>query len=226
MMGPRYIAGYAVTIAAGFFAPNIWIYHAVLIGAFLATTADREDAICRYVVMIGLVPAVATVALFGSFYAGTFQGVTPLTIAMLIASVVKPVRDRTRLSLGVRAEDVAVLVIFLIFTVGTTRISPFTPMLRQAFVSSFDFLIPYWLLRRNVRSAETLRLMIGCIAISAASLAVIAIYEAKMSWPLFDAIQSRLSMVYGMSDVHFALRGNSLSGPRHPSPRRFFLPTS
>lgn len=209
LMGPRYIAGYAITIGAGFFSPSIWLYHAVVVGAFLATTVDREDAICRYVVMIALLPTVTTVALFGSFYAGTFQVTAPLSIAMLIATVIKPNRGGARPLRGWRAEDYAVLTIFLIFTLGASRLSPVTPLLRQMLMSAFDYLLPYYLVRRNVRTPEELQRLLGCVAISAASLAVIGIYEARVGWPLFDAIQSRLSMVYGLS-ASLARRGNAL----------------
>ena len=209
LMGPRYLAAYAITIGAGFFAPNIWLYHFVLIAVFVVTTTDREDAICRYVVMVALIPSITTVLLIGSFYAGTFQVTAPLTIAMLIANVIKPVRDRTQPVMGWRAEDAAVIALYLAFTLGASRITPFTPLLRQMLSSSFDFLLPYYLVRRNVRSAETLRRLIGCVAISAASLAVIAIYEARVGWPLFDAITTRLSMQYGLS-AFTVRRGNAL----------------
>ena len=209
LMGPRYIAAYALTIGAGFFAPNIWLYYFVVTAAFVATVSDRQDALVRYVVMIALLPAVSSVVLVGSFYAGTFQGTTPLSIGMLIATAIKPNRGKVPPVRGWRAEDMAVLTIFLIFTVGATRFASFTSLLRQMLMGGTDYLLPYYLVRRNLRSPEDLRLLLGGVAISAASLAVIGIYEAKMSWPLFDAIQSRLSMVYGLSAFTIR-RGNSL----------------
>ena len=210
LMGPRYLAGYAITIFAGFFAPNIWLYHLVTIVAFLATTRDREDAICRYVVMIGLLPSVTAVAVVGPIYLGTYQGTIALSLAMLVAGVVKPDRRRgAPPARGWRVEDCVIAALFLVFAVGPSHIVSPTSLFRDCLVVGSDLVLPYYLVRRYVGSAESLQRMIGCIAFSAISVAVIAIYEARMSWPLYDAIRSRLSMAYGLA-ASTNLRGGSL----------------
>ena len=211
LMGPRYAAAYAITMFAGFFAPNVWIYHLVTVAAFLATTKDREDAICRYVAMIALIPGVSTIIVAGPVYLGTYSGNAVPSLAMLVASFVKRDRSRPapRAPRGFRVEDAVVTALFLIFAFASARSLVPTVLIRNALINASDMVLPYYLIRRNVRSAEELRMVIGCIAFSAVSVALIAIYESRMSWPLYDAIVSHLSSVYGMAAAT-QQRGGSL----------------
>lgn len=215
MIGPGFAGGYLILALSGFYVPTAPIFFLCCILVFVATVRDRLDAICRYFLFNLLLPGIDWRVLVHGAYLGTYSTDSALMIGAIIAFLVKPDRTRAKPVRGFSAEDMLVIVSMLIFWVGATRFPGATEVGRSLLMQAVTLIAPYLLFRRQVRTPEEWQLLLGCIAIGGVMLAICAVAEARLGWPLFDI--PRLKLSGGMP--HLDARGGtlratvSMSGP-------------
>lgn len=227
LIGPRYVASFAIVVFGGCFAPSGVLFHLLLIVTFVATVKDREDIMARYVMFLALIPPINLNLAIGAggMYLGRYEAIVPFTVGALIATVVKPAGRRAALPRRFGVEDMLAIVVIAVFTLATTGFDGFTGTLRNLATTALGWIAPYCLFRRNVRTAEEVQRLIACLAVAALSIAVIALYESRVGFAVFDAINSRLSTT-ATTAAGMLRRGTAIRAPAtfvHPLMLAYFL---
>lgn len=208
-IGTPFVISFVLLTVAGTYAPNAAIFLAICVVVMLATTRDPLDTLCRYVLLVAMVPFVTMHATLGATYIAQINTPIALGIGCMLAMLVRSGRGRGKPLRGITAEDGVVVLFFLTLGIGSTRFASGTELLRQIITEGLGTLLPYYIFRRHVRSAEELRLVIACVAVASILLSVYAIYEARMGWTVFGSIRANLAERTYMS-MNRITRGDSL----------------
>lgn len=208
-MGLNFVICFALTTAAGFLAPNAFIFMTSIIVIFIASVRNRMEAICRYVLMIALVPTISWQPILGSTYLFSIEPADALGFALLIAVFLKPGRGKKTGPSRFSSEDMLVLVLFLIVSIASSRPTTATLFLRSVLTNGIMVLLPFWAIRRSVRNGEEFGILIAIYGVSTLLLSTIAIYEARHTWSLFDYVSQHLDTRHLLSK-NAASRGGML----------------
>lgn len=169
----------------------------ILVPAFLAPLVrpgTRVDIACRYMLLMPLMPAVSPTLMVGSHMIGQFSPLDMLGLGALCASFAARGdaaggRPRT----GVTPEDLTLFLLIVIFGVAGPRFADISLLIRNVIGYAIVLAVPFWIVRRTVRTNEQLFLVIGCLGASAALVALMALWEHRSGWALFDTMSARLS---------------------------------
>lgn len=193
MIGPGFVVNYLGPLYLSIIFPHAPFFQFVLLGLFLVTTRDRQDAACRFVLLALLMPGVTWRISLGGSYLGDITTIPVLAIALFIKCVSKPDRDAAPIR-GVTVEDVFVIAFYLITWIGGGRLPSVSEVLRGGVDQAMVLIVPYFALRQSIRSSEEFMRVITCIAVACGILSLFAVYEAANGWTLFGAYR-------GVSDV-------------------------
>jgi hypothetical protein len=190
LIGPRFVIWYALIILAGFYVPSGQIFLLVSVVVTLATVQGRVDAVCRYILAIMLLPNVLWRASIGSAYICDLDVQNVLGLTLLVVCMVS--RSRVPARRAFTLEDWFIVALIAIFWIAKTRFPALSLFARDGVQTSLSLLLPYILFRRNIRSMDEYRLLLGSFVAASAILAVFAIYEARFGWALFGTMEHRL----------------------------------
>lgn len=190
--GPGLVIGYTLIIVTGYVVRSPLLFMLPLPIAGSIMVRDRVDALCRYILLMVLTPLITAYLGVQSHYLLSASTVDVLTLTLLIVTWVKrkpyvPVRRR------ITTEDVIVVLFFLVFWVGVEHLTSLSALSRTAAQQSLAILLCYYALRKNIRSAGEYDQVIGCIAGASVILSVMAAYEAREGWALFDWLRLTLT---------------------------------
>ena len=208
-IGPRFIGAYAAMIMAGLFVPNWWGFYGVCLIVFIVTARDRIDAVCRYMLLAVLVPAVDNPLQVGGLYLTGLTTIHVLGIALLISMAVQGARPNIRPLRGLTAEDALVFVLFVIFSYGVTRFSTVSGGVRILTDQALVLVLPYIVIRKYVRSSEEFMRVMAAVGVAAMFLTVYGLYEARFGWSPFESIVDRQSVGIRVSKT-LQVRGSSM----------------
>jgi len=192
-IGAGFYIAFAATILAGAIAPGAPAFFAVCFIAFVATVKDRLDAVCRFVLMVGLAPNAIWHINVGPIYLFDINTITVLALGAFVSSKIRPDNYSNNLKGGFTAEDAVLFIMVLIMSIGQYRIQTISIVMRSFVVPLVNLVFIYYILRNNIRNGNDLRRIIGCIAMSGVVLATFAVYEVRFGWVLFDSINSNLA---------------------------------
>ncbi|WP_404711605.1 O-antigen ligase family protein [Sphingomonas sp. MMS24-J13] len=187
-IGPGFVISCLVPYALGLFIHNGPIFLVSVLILFVATTRDRLDAICRFVMLALLLPQVLWFIHLGSLYIVTLNTLHVLGIGLLISYLIRPDRKSVPLR-GMTIEDAFVAVMVLILWIGAGRFPSFTIFLRNGVAAGLMMLLPYIALRRGLRTSEEFMRVVACFALASVIVATFAVYETLHGWALFDTFQ-------------------------------------
>lgn len=188
-IGGGFLLSYFGPLYLGMVIPQAYVFLGAVIIMFVATTRDRQDAACRFIMLALLFPPVTWRISLPGAYLGDFGLVTALSIALLIKCMVKPDRSPAP-SRGLSVEDGFMLLFFVLYFIGGDRPTTISGALRGAVSEGFTLLLPYFALRRSIRSSTELMRVVACLAVGSVVLGVFAFYEARHGWTLFDFYRS------------------------------------
>jgi hypothetical protein len=188
-IGPGFVISWLVPVALGLMTHSGPPYLFVVLVLFLATTTSRLDAACRFGMLCLLLPQVSWSIRAGSIYLFDLNTVSTLGLGVLIKNLVKPDGNK-----GVKGkltpEDAIVAVLLMIIWVGSGRFPSFTAFLRNGVAAGLLLVLPYLVVRKNLRTSEDFMRFTACFAIAAAIVATFAIYETRFGWVLFDSFRT------------------------------------
>lgn len=209
-----FIAAYCLGVT--FFSPSAAI-HLALCSLIVPLFAHRREEIAPvYLFALLALPGIALVLSIGSVRLLPINGFSTLGVGAVVWAAVKGQRGGNRSFLA--AACIAALFCMIVF--GSARGTTATNYLRVMLNTSLSFLVPFYVIRRCVKTPNDVRLLIvGLIAVTAC-LSAVAIYEAKAHWPLFRAVYGYYGVPLG-SGASVKLRGGLIR-----SPGTFIEPTS
>ena len=208
-IGINFIIFTVVATLAGFTEPNITIYLVTLLLLFLSTVRSEIDSVCRYILIAAVVPEISISLGASGHYFGVIDSVAVLGLAAYLAGKVYQTGTPGRSGFAWTTEDFLVLTVFLINTVGAIGLSEITSVIRGWTDQFMSILLPYLVFKTCLRTKSDFRLAVACFGVASVFLAVFAIYEARMSWSIFEAIGVHLGVPMRMSK-NTLIRGGAL----------------
>lgn len=206
---PFFFSAISVIFVAQFAPYPLILVMWCLIVPNIAVTS-RLGVACRYVLLVPIIPSMNPALVFGGHNLGGFALVDAIGMGSIFATFKAFKRDPyPRARSWFSAEDWFVLILFVIFSIGVVRFQSLSVVLRALLYESFVLLLPYWILRRNIRTTAELQLIIACIAVIGAMISVMALYETHTGWALMDGIESRFAGD-GYAAKSATVRGGSL----------------
>ena len=206
----------AYLIVATFLSPTVIIHIALCSIAVPLFARKREELVPIYLFALLLVPSVGYTLNVGSERLLPITGFTTLGIGALVWSLVVGKRDDGNSYVA----GLSILLFFIVMTFIGARATTFTNLLRVMFDVSLSLLIPFFIVRRCIKSVLDVRLAMIALIAATASLSASAIYEANAHWPLFRSVYDHYGIVLGQGSA-VKLRGGLVrsAGP-------FIEPTS
>ena len=203
-------------VAVTFFSPTIVIYIALcsLVVPLFAKT--REEIVPIFVFAMLLLPSMGFTANFGSLKLLPITGFTTLGVGAAVWAIVKGRAGERRSYLA----GLCICALFVVLMVANARATSLTNYLRVALDLCLALFVPFYVIRRCVKSANDIRLVIVALVAITAGLSAVAIFEANASWPLYRAVYGHYGIELGQGAA-VKLRGGLL---RSPGP--FIEPTS
>jgi O-antigen ligase len=190
----RWVRSRALPLTAGLFltgmlVPNIWIMYLVIIAVIpMMSRSIGEAAACYMLVIIGL-PRLEHAATIGPIYILPFDKWVMSAIGISIAHLVH--RAKKTEVVGSRFD--LPFLLFLGLELLQARGAPnFTSFLRSEVNALISFAIPYFAVTRAVRKPEDLRLMLLATCFGFFVLSIMAIYESRTGFLVYDFIAQRL----------------------------------
>ena len=210
MIGPAFFLSVAATYLMAFSAP--WPIMLLVMAGIAATIGigSRVDVACRYVLLVVLLPAAAPIFAIGGHVIGQFTPVDAAGFGAVAAGIAARQRSGGPKPRGFRPEEAMVLLFILIFGVLSVRLEGVSLLIRTVLSQVMLMALPFWIVRRNIRSREDLQLMAACIGVAAAILSVMALYEHRAGWALFDTVTARMSDGQMASARSAMMRGGAL----------------
>ena len=206
----------AYCMGVTFFSPSVPIHLALCSLTVPLFAHRREDIPPVYLFGLLALPSLQLSIGVGSIQLLPITGFSALGIGALVWATVKGERGDPKSYLA----GICIAALFCMIVFGAARGTSATNYLRVIVNTSLSFLMPFYIVRRCVKSPNDARLLIvGLIAVTAA-LSAVAIYEAKASWPLFRGVYNHYGITLS-SGASVKLRGGYLR-----SPGTFIEPTS
>ncbi|MBO9714532.1 hypothetical protein [Sphingomonas sp.] len=185
--------------------PPLFFFAVIIV--FVASVTNVTDALCRYVLFVGLLPPLQWHITAGGSYLFKVDTIDALNIGMILCMFV-----RYRASRGPgwkpRAEDLLVLSMLIPFWIGENRGLPVSEFLRAG-VSELLVVLSYFVLRKNLMRAVDFRMVLAALVVSGVILSVYAVYEAKSGWAVFDLMKRQI-MMGSMQSHNLMVRGGML----------------
>ena len=207
----------AYLIVATFLSPTVIIHIALCSIAVPLFARKREEVVPIYLFALLLVPSVGYTLNVGSVRLLPITGFATLGIGALVWSLVHGKRDYGKKSY---IAGLSILLLFTVIVFIGARDTTFTNLLRVIFDVSLSLLMPFFIVRRCIKSVLDVRLAMIAMIAATASLSASAIYEANAHWPLFRSVYDHYGIVLGQGSA-VKLRGGFVrsAGP-------FIEPTS
>ena len=210
MIGPAFFLGVAATYLMAFVAP--WPILLLTMAGIAATIGigSRADVACRYALLVLLLPSVAPIFTLGGHVIGQFTPVDAAGFGAVAAGIAARQGSGGAKPRGFGPEETAVLLFVVVFGVLAIRMDGVSLLIRTALSQVMLMVLPFWIIRRNMRTREDLQMMAACIGVAAAILSVLALYEHRAGWALFDTVTARMSDGQLASARTAMMRGGAL----------------
>lgn len=201
---------FALPVCIAFLAPSVLIAN-VLIGlVMLCFWRERTNFCAIYVFGLFTLPLVSQPVNVGGIYLFDFSFGDSYTIAALIGFLAGGHSRKSRSS----AADALVGIVIMVIYLATIRETSSTNALREFLNFLLSYIIPYYIISRNVQGPQQARSVMMALAASAVVLSTLAIYEARNTWPIYRGIWTHYGIELGR-DANIKLRGGLMrsAGP-------------
>jgi hypothetical protein len=208
-VGVPFLVSYLIPLYASVIVPSAALFVMLLLVTFLATTRDRVDAACRFIMLVFLLPPMVWQVSIGPMYLFDIDEVTTLSLALVLKCLFTADRKVPPLR-GLTVEDAFVALFFVIFWLGAGRFPSVLIVVRGGLVNGLFLLLPYIALRLSIRSSEEFMRVAACFAAAAVMLGIFALYEGFHGWSLFAIWRDITDLE---SNTVLMRRGDALRAP-------------
>ena len=197
----RWIQGRPLAILVGYFlfalwSPNVWLVFAaeVIVIGFLSRS--RSEAAAFYMLTLLSLPGLVREFAIGSVYLLPLDKLLFAALGLGVATIVRP---RTARASG--WVDVPMWLFFALYIVQARDLN-FTSTLRAITDPSLTIALPYFLLSRAIPRAEDIRRLLLTVCFGAAVMSIVAFYEARTGWLIYDSVSHHLGLASGGTYAH------------------------
>ncbi len=172
-----------------------------------------------YIFYLLNMPALSFQINIGGIYLFDWYNYSSLTAGALIYNSVKFNKTNNNIDSSV----ISIAIIVLIYTIIGVRGTSFTNMIRVTVDLTCSIILPFILIRQSINSIDDVKRFLIGLASATASLSGLAIYEARVGWPIYTSLSSHYGLIIGGGNS-VKMRGGLLrsAGP-FPEPTSFAL---
>lgn len=172
--------------AIGFLAPNLIVAHVAV--AMLPLLLGRTKLKVGMIVAMGIfaLPTLPSNIIIAGIWLFPWTIQCTLATSAIIAFFIAP----GRIPRAPPFADTAMFIVIAVLIVIDARGGDWTGYLRQLVYYAFLYAIPVFLITRSARNAIEMRTLLTAMAGFGVILAVVVLYEARSSWPLYSPILS------------------------------------
>ena len=179
----------------GLFGGNKNVLYAYLFVIPLMFAGNRRALACVYALILPLYPEIGEPYMIGSIYILTFSTFGALNLGTLIAlSIARGQPQR-----ATPVIDAALWLFFLIVVLILARGVPLNGTARLVFAATLNVATPFLVMARCIRTPRDAVDVTLFMTLGAFCNALVAIFETKRSWPLFQGFYQGLHVPMGMS---------------------------
>jgi O-antigen ligase len=188
-----------LTIIA-FLMPDFWIYVGIATVVLYFSLPREHNKVALFLILLFVVPrATVTIPGIGGinyFFALSHQRLLSLTI--LLPAFFLTLKQQNTIRFGKLLPD-KVLTAYLVLTICLTiRDTSLTDTLRQMFYLLLDVFLPYFVISRALKTKEQFHDAMLALLLALMVVALIAAFEAKAHWLLYNPLTKSLEMKGGM----------------------------
>jgi hypothetical protein len=193
---------------AVFCLSQIWLAFAAIASVMTYYGRQRTYAPGLAIFLIITLPGISITLMIGSLQLIMFSVATAVIVGLLFASF----SWRGVFKSGKHTNDITIFIIVLVTVFISARDTSFTNTIREVSESSIAYLLPYFLVRRSLRDAASIRNTTIFIIVAAVSVSAIAIFESFLVWPVYQGYGSSFGT---LGNANVKMRGGLLraSGP-------------
>jgi hypothetical protein len=172
--------------AIGFLSPKLVIAHIAV--ALIPLILGRTKLKVGMIVAMGLfaLPTLQSNITIGGIWLIPWTMQNTLVLSALVAFLIAP----GQIPRAPPRADAAMFIVLAVLIVIDARGGAWSGYLRQVASYTFLYAIPVFLITRSARNAVELRTLLAAMAGLGVVLAVVVLYEARSSWPLYSPILS------------------------------------
>lgn len=202
---------FVATILAAFLTHDFWLFMAVMAVVIRVAASSERNPVALYLAMALAVPPYFK-EIPGFLGLEHFFALDPprlLSLLLLLPTwLVLRSRPGTE-RFGSLLPDKLLFGYLAVYAGTTFYYDSFTAGLRAGLFYPFlDFFLPYYVASRSLRSLAAFRDLATTLALVAAALSVVAMFEFSRAWLLYAALEDSLGVVWTMNNYLF--RGNFL----------------
>lgn len=187
-IGPQFLISWVIPITVGALVQNMVLYQVALALCFICTVKKPEDIVVRYILMLLLLPNAPLYIGTDSWYVGTMKSSGVLAVAAIIATFMQSSGTNFAAKPGkILAPDLLVMGMFSIMLFWAVGFDNSHEFVRGAIYWG-NLLLLYVPLRLNILGRNEYRRALAVVSAAAIILSVLALYEAREHWALYDTV--------------------------------------
>ncbi|MBJ6121620.1 O-antigen ligase family protein [Sphingomonas mollis] len=208
----------AYCILVSFFSPTPLICNLLAFLTVPLFARKRTEIAPIYVFSFLILPGVGMPLTIGGTWLMAIDNIMSVTAGAALMATIKGGGGGQR---SWTVPGVCLLAIFSVYVLSGIRATTPTNMLRVLVEQLCTFVLPFYAVRRSIRTGDDVRrIFIGMVAATTA-LSTLAIYEAWTTWPLYRVIYNHYGITLG-SGASVKMRGGLLRSPGpFPEPTSF-----
>lgn len=164
--------------------PNVWVFFALLLFFLPVVVRTKADAAALYVVALVALPPISIFAKLGTIGLLSVDNYRVLSLGLLMAALLKP-GPRGKISW---VAGMPVLILFVLDSIALGRGQNATSIGREVLSAFFHWVLPFMAVSLAVTRLEDVKRVALAFIASAASLCVVAAYQAKVHWPMYELL--------------------------------------
>ena len=187
---PLRIAVVLLVPVVGLLAHDYYLFYAFVALLPLLAFGDATRLACLYVLLLPQFPELRAHFVIGSTYLCDFSAIYAFNFGALVALAFTrgaPLRD-------MRSTDLAAWLLFLVALGFSARGLPATAVLRVTVQTFLNVIPPYYVLSRTLRTREAAIEAMLLFVLAALCNAVVALFEMRRSWPLYQQMLYQLGV--------------------------------
>lgn len=164
--------------------PNVWLFFALLLLFLPVFARTKADAAAFYVVALVALPPITVYPKLVSIGLFPVDNYRVLSLGLLIAALLKP-GPRGKISW---VGSVPVLILFVLDSIAFGRGQNATSIMREIVSAFFHWVLPFMAVSLAVTRLEDVKRVVLAFIAAAGSLCVVAVYQAKVHWPMYEVL--------------------------------------
>lgn len=192
--------------AVALLAHNVFIYYAFLAAAVAFNARSRAELGATYLLMLPMTPLLPLETAAGGVYLLPLSAVAAMNLGALIGLAITPGR-RTFAS---GAADIAALLLITLFTYIDGRDVSAISIARSVGLFVVAYAGPYLLVSRSITNRDQLDRALLRLALAALMAAVIAMFETRRHWVLYQSFNDALHVPISLQSATLGMRGGRL----------------